>query len=77
MNLTTTEKYALTVLTACGQAFEKQLRGKNGKKYIEVDTVGRRIKDIDSENVEPVPGNKIFLTVDRKLQEAVRKRIPA
>lgn len=52
------------------KAFEKQLRGKNGKKYVEVDTFGRRIKNIDSESVEPVPGNKVFLTVDRKLQEA-------
>jgi len=52
------------------KAFEKQLRGKNGKKYVEVDTLGRRIKEIDSESVEPVPGNNVFLTVDRKLQEA-------
>ncbi|MCI8806059.1 MAG: hypothetical protein HFE59_09305 [Clostridiales bacterium] len=52
------------------KAFEKQLRGKNGKKYVEVDNFGRRIKNIDSESVEPVPGNKVFLTVDRKLQEA-------
>jgi len=51
------------------KAFESDLRGKKGKKYVEVDTLGRRISTVESENIEPVPGNKIFLTVDRKLQE--------
>ncbi len=51
------------------KAFEAQLRGKKGKKYVEVDSVGRRIRDVDSENVEPISGNKVFLTVDKKLQE--------
>lgn len=52
------------------KAFESELRGTKGKKYVEVDNVGRRIKTIESEAVEPIPGNKVFLTVDKRLQEA-------
>ncbi len=52
------------------KAFELELNGKNGIKYVEVDSVGRRINTIDSQTVEPIPGNKVFLTVDSRLQEA-------
>ncbi len=51
------------------KAFESNLKGEKGKKYVEVDSVGRRIKTVESENVSAKPGDKVFLTVDKKLQE--------
>jgi len=51
------------------KAFESNLRGKKGKEYVEVNSGGRRMRNIDSEKIEPVPGNKVFLTVDKRLQE--------
>lgn len=51
------------------KSFELELKGKKGTKYFEVDNVGRRISTIESETKNPVPGNKIFLTVDNHLQK--------
>lgn len=48
-------------------AAESYLKGKDGLKSIEVDTVGRTTKQL-SENA-PIPGNDVILTIDTKLQK--------
>lgn len=52
------------------KSFELELNGQDGKTFVEVDNLGRRINTIDSKSVDPIPGNKVFLTVDKELQEA-------
>lgn len=43
------------------------LRGKDGGKQIEVDARGRQLQVLGE--MEPIPGNNLVLTIDRKLQE--------
>jgi cell division protein FtsI/penicillin-binding protein 2 len=52
------------------KAFELQLNGKDGLQYVEVDSLGRRISEIESSSVAPVPGNNVFLTLDAELQQS-------
>lgn len=51
------------------KSFELELNGIDGKTYAEVDSLGRRINTIDTDAVNPIPGNNIFLTVDKNLQD--------
>ncbi len=48
------------------RAFEKYLHGKRGGREVEVNAVGRRIRLIDE--VLPVPGRNLWLTIDMDLQ---------
>ncbi len=49
--------------------YEHLLRGQKGFKYLEVDVLGREVREIQTPNtVEPVPGNNLILTLDRDLQ---------
>ncbi|RLA98833.1 MAG: penicillin-binding protein 2, partial [Deltaproteobacteria bacterium] len=45
---------------------EDTLRGKKGKKILEVDAIGRRQKVIE-ESI-PTPGKDVMLTIDKRLQ---------
>lgn len=47
-------------------AFEKYLHGKRGGRQVEVDALGRRMRLLDE--VLPIPGRNIWLTVDIELQ---------
>lgn len=47
--------------------YERELRGKDGKRNIEVDYRGREITEIS--NIETEPGSNIHLTVDPVLQQ--------
>jgi penicillin-binding protein 2 len=49
--------------------YDKQIRGVDGGKKIEVDVYGRPIRILES--LEPVPGPDVKLTIDIKLQLAV------
>ncbi len=51
--------------------FENVLRGKPGKRVVEVDVAGRIVRDIHPP-IAPIPGENITLTIDTRLQEAVR-----
>ncbi len=53
--------------------FEELLRGKNGLKRVEMDTMGRLTGEIGA--IEPEPGNNIYLTIDLKLQEVAEKAL--
>lgn len=48
-------------------AAESYLKGKDGLKSIEVDTVGRTTKQLSEKS--PIPGNDVMLTIDTKLQK--------
>lgn len=51
------------------KSFELQLNGTDGLQYVEVDSLGRRISNVETGSVDPVPGNNVFLSVDAELQE--------
>ncbi len=49
--------------------FERFLRGEPGIKYVEVDVLGREIKDLPELSFkDPNSGHHIYLTIDAKLQ---------
>lgn len=48
--------------------FEKYLRGFEGERRVEVDVKGRELRILKTQ--DPKPGNKVFLTLKRDLQEA-------
>ena len=47
--------------------FEKELRGTGGNLKLEVNALGRVMKEI--ERVDGVPGERLQLTIDARLQE--------
>ena len=47
--------------------WEEFLRGRNGGQQVEVDALGRRVRVLHE--VEDVPGNSVYLTLDRDIQE--------
>ncbi len=49
--------------------YEEALRGKPGKKLIEVDALGRELKVISERR--PIDGSNVVLSIDSKLQEQV------
>lgn len=57
-------------LAGAEYSFERALRGKKGRKIVEVDAAGREIKTI-GDPTEPVPGHNIVLTLDLELQRTV------
>ena len=52
--------------------YEKELRFSKGVDYIEVDTYGREIFRLDSNNIPAFPGNDLSLTIDANLQRYSR-----
>ncbi len=49
-------------------AFEKYLHGKRGGRQVEVDAIGRRRRVLDE--VLPISGRNVWLTIDLELQRA-------
>ncbi|QQS22635.1 penicillin-binding protein 2 [bacterium] len=49
------------------QSYEKYLRGKNGNKQVEVDSMGLPIKELGE--AQPEPGNIVQLNIDAGLQK--------
>lgn len=47
--------------------WEEFLRGRGGGQQVEVDSLGRRVRVLHA--VEDVPGQNVYLTLDRELQE--------
>jgi len=51
------------------KVYDKQLRGRVGYDYIEVDALGREVRDITEQGeIPPKRGNDIYLTLDARLQ---------
>ncbi|MFH1757600.1 MAG: penicillin-binding protein 2, partial [Pseudomonadota bacterium] len=53
------------------QKFELDLRGENGGRQVEVNALGRKLRVLGQ--VEPNPGNNLFLTLDIELQKAAEE----
>jgi penicillin-binding protein 2 len=51
--------------------YEKELRGVNGARQVEVDSKGRPIRELLT--LEPTPGNNLYLTLDMELQQVMEK----
>jgi len=59
--------------------FEDELNGENGARFIEKNAVGEIISVYDEQTKTPVPGNDIYLTINRNyqviLEEELRKAV--
>lgn len=59
------------------QAYDKEFRGKNGVKLVEVDASGREVNSVTGvEGTAPVPGYHLVSTIDLNLQKAAEAAIP-
>lgn len=55
---------------------EDRLRGKNGFKYVRVNAVGREVGQLSEKTRPPIPGQDVYLTVDRRIQQAAEQAFP-
>lgn len=57
--------------TALERLYEERLRGTAGQKRIEVNVRGRELRQVTTRN--PLPGQRLYLTIDAKLQQAAEE----
>jgi len=58
-------------------SYEKEFRGKNGSKFVEVNAMGREMGAVAGMPfIEPVSGNAIVTTIDWKIQQVAESAIP-
>lgn len=57
--------------TGLEATYESVLRGEPGRRQIEVDAVGRELRELSAE--EPRPGHSLVITIDLELQAAVQE----
>jgi len=50
------------------KVLEPYLRGSDGERLLEVDVRGKEMRSLRTR--DPIPGNRVFLTIDRELQKA-------
>jgi len=62
---------ALIGKTGIEESFELELSGSSGVKKVEVDVIGNTTNVI--EEIKPVPGNNIYLSMDLKLQQVAEE----
>jgi penicillin-binding protein 2 len=55
------------------RSYEKELRGIDGEKRVEVDAMGREIRTLDV--IEPIPGHSLHLNMDLDLQLTADKAL--
>ena len=53
--------------------FESSLKGKRGRRLVEVNASGRVLEVI--KQVPPVPGNNLYLTLDKRLQQVAEEAL--
>jgi len=60
------------------QEYDKEFRGVNGMKLVEVNASGREVRAISDAGalIEPVPGLHMISTIDLKLQKVAEAAIP-
>lgn len=54
--------------TGLENTYEQYLRGQDGGRQVEVDSMARPVRDLGIK--EPVPGNNLVLTIDQRVQKA-------
>jgi penicillin-binding protein 2 len=59
--------------TALERMFEERLRGTAGQKRIEVNVRGSELRQVTTRN--PLPGQRLYLTIDAKLQQAAEEAL--
>ena len=59
--------------TALENMFEDKLRGTAGQKRIEVNVRGRELRQVTTR--APLPGQRLYLTIDTTLQQAAEKAL--
>lgn len=57
------------------KVYDKELRGVNGGQQVEVDVTGKPVQILGMK--EPVPGDDLYLTIDKQLQDAAEKAVDA
>ena len=55
---------------------EERLRGKNGFRYVRVNAVGREVGVLSEKTRLPIPGHDVYLTLDRRIQQAAEQAFP-
>lgn len=55
--------------------YDEPLRGKQGSKSVEVDAVGRVVRELEDQRVEPIAGQDLVLSIDIGLQQFVQQRL--
>jgi penicillin-binding protein 2 len=55
--------------------YDESLRGKQGRRRVEVDAVGRIVDEKTEYRIEPTPGADLILTLDIGLQQFVQQRL--
>ncbi len=56
--------------------YEDYLRGKNGLQVVEKDVLGRVVRVVE-ERAAPVPGDNVYLTIDKDLQQFATEALQA
>ncbi len=59
--------------TGLEHTYEEELRGQDGGRQVEVDSMARPVRDLGVK--QPVPGNKLVLNVDYKVQKAAEEAL--
>lgn len=58
-------------------AFDRRLRGRDGHKFVEVDALGRTVREASEEAMlEPRPGETVRTAIDIELQKFVAELLP-
>jgi len=58
-------------------SYEKEFRGENGSKFVEVNAMGREMGAVEGMPfIEPISGNALVTTIDWKLQQVAETAIP-
>jgi penicillin-binding protein 2 len=55
--------------------YDEVLRGKQGSKRVEVDAVGRVVRELEDKRIEPIAGQDLVLSLDIGLQQFVQQRL--
>jgi len=56
--------------------YEKELRGVDGERVIEVNARGAPVSNKDLARIPPVPGDSLILTLDARLEQAAQTAFP-
>ena len=59
--------------TGLENTYEQYLRGEDGGRQVEVDSMARPVRDLGIK--EPVPGNNLVLTIDYEVQKAAEEAL--
>jgi len=61
--------------TGLENTYEQYLRGQDGGRQVEVDSMARPVPGRDMSIKEPVPGDNLVLTIDQRIQKAAEESL--